>query len=189
MRDSLGRRPVDMTEEIHNPRLKQELVTLLVISIRKLIKLYSQDKGVTALYLMWSSLCRSWRGVGRLFPFTCRWWLSVSCHWPSSCFLVTNRYNNPFIDILNQYWTLIMTSFFFFVNTFFCLCWLRNPGYLQKSQKVRFLKLVEKFDPNMLCPTCEVICSSESRHCYVCNKCVERFDHHCQWINNCVGLK
>lgn len=77
----------------------------------------------------------------------------------------------------------------FLANFFFLITWQSDPGYLQKSKKVSFLKLVEKFDPNMLCPTCEVICTSESRHCYICNRCVERFDHHCQWINNCVGVK
>ena len=48
---------------------------------------------------------------------------------------------------------------------------------------------MEAFDPVLLCPDCEVIRTTRSRHCSICNRCVERFDHHCPWVNNCVGLK
>lgn len=49
--------------------------------------------------------------------------------------------------------------------------------------------MLQAFDPVLLCPDCEVIRTSRSRHCSICNKCVERFDHHCPWVNNCVGTK
>jgi hypothetical protein len=28
-----------------------------------------------------------------------------------------------------------------------------------------------------------------SRHCKECQKCVLGFDHHCKWVNNCIGAK
>jgi hypothetical protein len=49
--------------------------------------------------------------------------------------------------------------------------------------------MLEVCDSTQLCPDCLCVRTTRSRHCTVCDRCVERFDHHCPWINNCVGVK
>ena len=29
--------------------------------------------------------------------------------------------------------------------------------------------------------------SKNAKHCRICDKCVNGFDHHCKWLNTCVG--
>lgn len=70
---------------------------------------------------------------------------------------------------------------------FLSLVACKDPGYI-KREDVSFTELVEVFDSVHLCADCGTIRTSRSRHCYICNRCVERYDHHCPWINNCVGV-
>ncbi|XP_077654263.1 palmitoyltransferase ZDHHC19-like [Urocitellus parryii] len=37
------------------------------------------------------------------------------------------------------------------------------------------------------CPTCNFHRLPRTFHCKSCDICVEEFDHHCSWVNNCVG--
>ncbi|CAB4066155.1 ZDHHC3_7_25 [Lepeophtheirus salmonis] len=37
------------------------------------------------------------------------------------------------------------------------------------------------------CPKCSCIKPERAHHCSVCQRCVRKMDHHCPWVNNCVG--
>ena len=79
----------------------------------------------------------------------------------------------------------------------YVMCVLTNPGNTPKEW-VNSLDNVEEFrrDSSTVtgkkwskwCGRCQQPKPTRAHHCHICDKCVLRMDHHCPWLNNCVGL-
>ncbi|XP_072943459.1 palmitoyltransferase ZDHHC11 [Epargyreus clarus] len=66
----------------------------------------------------------------------------------------------------------------------------------EKDLRDRETSEVPEFDRNLhahviengRCHLCNIYTSNKkTKHCGLCNKCVCEFDHHCKWLNNCIG--
>lgn len=92
-------------------------------------------------------------------------------------------------------WILLFLTLVLFVQI--CLTTFCNPGILPRIKfypnqphkiKVKSVQRgVVKFFK--ICETCNIIKPPRSNHCHDCNNCVERFDHHCPWIGQCVAAR
>jgi len=60
-----------------------------------------------------------------------------------------------------------------------------RKSYISEDNR---LEINEKFGIQFRrCDKCLVVRPLRVHHCSVCKGCVMRMDHHCPWINNCVG--
>ncbi|KAI4470205.1 zinc finger dhhc domain containing protein [Holotrichia oblita] len=58
------------------------------------------------------------------------------------------------------------------------------PGPVPELDRSKHAHVIEEGR----CHLCGIRTSGpRTKHCSACNKCVERFDHHCKWLNHCIG--
>ena len=86
----------------------------------------------------------------------------------------------------------LIVLFFLIMSSF------RDPGIIRrhhfsnmylfdrKSTKINHLGYLRHYK---YCGTCAIMRPLRSSHCFDCNNCVEKCDHHCPWIGNCVGKR
>ena len=85
-------------------------------------------------------------------------------------------------------------GFIIFCVSIFCFnsAVVTNPGIVTKSNHAMHYSLFPFdnviFKQGVVCSTCRFAKPARSKHCRYCNCEIARFDHHCIWINQCVGL-
>ena len=82
-------------------------------------------------------------------------------------------------EILEDY--LAHNCLFLFVILFHIYLHYSNPGYLVSKN------IQEESSSSRFCSKCQINKREKISHCPICEKCIFARDHHCFWIDNCVG--
>ena len=92
----------------------------------------------------------------------------------------------PYFD--NTVFTLIYLAISFLLFILFFILSFSDPGKLINSNNMSMLDLVLRGELlEEYCPNCLIKMNYRTKHCIICEKCVDEFDHHCFWVGNCIG--
>ena len=76
--------------------------------------------------------------------------------------------------------------FFFLLLWSFCQSMLTDPGQVPTFWGFHLGDAESK--RRRYCLMCNIFKPERCHHCSSCGRCVLNMDHHCPWINNCIGF-
>jgi len=78
-----------------------------------------------------------------------------------------------------SFYTIFYSCFSFLSLISHITCMTQNPGAVPKCE--------EDYSGCRECSYCKSYKPIDAHHCRTCQQCIIRLDHHCPWVNNCVG--
>ncbi|KAK7115485.1 hypothetical protein V1264_001342 [Littorina saxatilis] len=95
-----------------------------------------------------------------------------------------------FFSPYNFFNAIVYNFFSFMALSSHLRAMLTDPGAVPKGNATRdnILKMgLRDGEVVFKCPKCVSIKPERAHHCSVCQRCIRKMDHHCPWVNNCVG--
>ena len=94
----------------------------------------------------------------------------------------------PYFD--NTYFSILYLIESFLLFILFFILSFSDPGTLVNKKYKNFLDIIEQDELlEYYCPKCLIKMNYRTKHCLICEKCIDNFDHHCFWVGNCIGKK
>jgi len=121
-------------------------------------------------------------------------WIAIIFKFISYYIIFFHVYPFLFIHYENEIFDVIIFLIHIILNIFLIILFLYlicgDPGYIDDFDKINdFQNLLIKKKETFLdfCFKCSVFKTDNIKHCVICDKCCKEFDHHCLWLDNCIG--
>uniref|UniRef100_A0A665V0U1 Palmitoyltransferase n=1 Tax=Echeneis naucrates TaxID=173247 RepID=A0A665V0U1_ECHNA len=212
-----GHTPIDLAHQVHSPLLihmlnhvKQERVRSSSPCLR-VINRYR----VILLFFLYTAMFGS---IGAILDMNSDSWLLkgilLACvigvinlairNFPSPAFQTLL----PATSLMASIFWMLVTWFLWFLATVQVLFSLNatallyyylrtcrtDPGFVkatEEEKKKNVLVLAEAgcLNPRIFCTSCMIKKPKRANHCFTCDACVAKYDHHSVWTNSCIGAR
>jgi hypothetical protein len=163
-------------------RLHLVLLYKLPLLLRSILQFCVGERGPKAVDDLYAYLWKTRNPLLQIF-YTALMVGGFSLWWIFGAPYIPNIYlSNIHLIVVSVVYLMCMLTFY--------LASVTDPGIITSAN---VQACTETFDYDEVvfhrktCETCKTVKPARSKHCSLCDVCVSRFDHHCIWINNCVG--